>query len=408
MNLPFFIARRYLLSKRKKNFINIISMISMAMVAFITAALVIVLSVFNGLEHLLRSLNNSFDPEIKIEASAAKSFRCDKALLQKIEAVPGVAVVTQVIEDFALVKYNDANQIITLKGVSENFEKQDRIPQHSIMQGDLKLEKDGVSYALVGQGVANMLMLDVGNPLFSLNIYYIKNIKPGTTDPSSMYVRRSIAPGGVFSIITNIDENYVLVPLDFAQELLNYGDRRTSLEIKTTAGASVNEVDDALQRVLGSNFQVLNQEQQHKDLYSLLKMEKLFTFLSFSLLLAIGSINIFFSLMMLALDKKKDISVMAALGAGRPLIRNIFLTEGALISFCGAFIGLLLGGAICWLQATFGLVSMGMETSVAQGYPIKMAWDDFLATLAVVSIVSFAISARPAVLAARIANPTEA
>jgi lipoprotein-releasing system permease protein len=197
------------------------------------------------------------------------------------------------------------------------------------------------------------------------------------------------------------------VPLDFAKDLLNYGNKRTSLEIKTNEGANINSVQRRLQEMLGDSFNVLNQEQQHKDLYRLLKMEKLFTFLSLTLLLGIGSINIFFSLMMLAIDKKKDISILAAMGADQRLIRNIFLAEGALIAFTGALVGLVIGGLFCWLQLNFGIISMGMETSITQGYPIKISWIDFVATLGVVSVITFLISSRPAVLASRFVSPQQ-
>ncbi len=404
MNLPFFIARRYLFSKRKKNFINIISILSMVGVAFSTAALIIVLSVFNGLEDLLRSLNDSFDPEIKIEATTGKSFVSTDELIKKIKKIEGVKLVTEVIEDYAYVHYRDANQIVTLKGVSDNFIEQNRIPQENITQGKLRLKQGKINYAVVGQGISNTLTLAVEDPMFALQIYYIKDVKAGVTDPSRMYSKMNIVPGGVFSIIQYIDENYVLVPLDFARELFNYGNKRTSLEIKTEDGVSIDAVQSRLQDSLGKTFQVLTQEQQHKDLYRLLKIEKLFTFLSLTLLLCIGSINIFFSLMMLAIDKKKDISILAAMGASPRLIRNIFLAEGALIASSGAVIGLVLGGIFCWLQLNFGIISMGMESSITQGYPIKISWVDFAATLGIVSVITFLISSRPAVLASRFAS----
>lgn len=407
MNLPFFIARRYLFSKRKKNFINIISILSMVGVAFSTAALIIVLSVFNGLEDLLRSLNDSFDPEIKIEATTGKSFVSTDELIKKIKKIEGVKLVTEVIEDYAYVHYRDANQIVTLKGVSDNFIEQNRIPQENITQGKLRLKQGKINYAVVGQGISNTLTLAVEDPMFALQIYYIKDVKAGVTDPSRMYSKMNIVPGGVFSIIQYIDENYVLVPLDFARELFNYGNKRTSLEIKTEDGVSIDAVQSRLQDSLGKTFQVLTQEQQHKDLYRLLKIEKLFTFLSLTLLLCIGSINIFFSLMMLAIDKKKDISILAAMGASPRLIRNIFLAEGALIASSGAVIGLVLGGIFCWLQLNFGIISMGMESSITQGYPIKISWVDFAATLGIVSVITFLISSRPAVLASRFASPQQ-
>jgi len=401
LNLPFFIARRYLFSKRKKNFINVISILSIVTVAFITAAIIIVLSVFNGLGDLLRSLNNSFDPEIKIEAVRGKSFHATPDMLKKIQGVKGVEFVTEVIEDYAYVRYNDANQIVTIKGVSDNFVEQNRIPRENIIAGEFRLKKGNINYAIVGAGVSHTLSIASVNDIFPLHVYYIKNVKSGVTDPSKMYSRMEITPGGVFSIVQSFDENYVIVPLDFARDLLSYGDRRTALEIKTAFGADVNAVESRIQTLLGDDFDVLNYEEQHKDLYRLLKLEKLFTFLASIVLLGIGSINIFFSLMMLALDKKKDISVLSAMGADASLIRKIFMTEGALIAFLGAFSGMLLGGAFCWLQLHFAFISMGMDSSVTEGYPVKMEWTDFAVTLLVMSVITFVISFRPAIVASR-------
>jgi lipoprotein-releasing system permease protein len=400
LNLSFFIARRYLLSKRKKNFINVISILSLIGVAFSTAALIIVLSVFNGLDDLLRSLNNSFDPEIKVEAAKGKSFEVSEDLLRKIKSIEGIDIITEVIEDYAYVRYRNANQIVTLKGVSDNFIDQHRIDE-KIIDGKLQLKKGDVPYAIVGRGVQYALSIAVGDEQYTLQVYYINNVKSGSVDPTKLYSRKSILPGASFSIIQGFDENYVIVPLDFSKELLNYGNKRTSLEIKTKPEADIEYVQNNLKKLLGSSFAVLNADEQHKDLYRLMKMEKLFFFLAFSVLLGISSINIFFSLMMLALDKKKDISVLTAMGADKSLIKRIFVTEGALIAISGALIGLTFGGIFCWLQLQYGIISMGMQTSVTEGYPIKVIPSDFLYTLLVVFLITFLTSFRPAVLAAR-------
>ena len=403
MNLPFFIARRYLLSKRKANFINIISILSIGGIAFSTAALIIVLSVFNGLEDLLRSLNNSFDPEIKIEAAEGKSFEATPDLINKIRSIEGVAIVTEVIEDYAYLRYRDANQVVIVKGVSDNFLDQNRIPEENIVEGELKLKDGPVNYAIIGRGIQYSLSIATSDPLYPLQVYYIKNVNSVGLDASKLYSRENIVPGGVFSIVQNFDENYVIVPLRFAEQLFNYGNKRTSLEIKTGQGADIFEVEKRIQDVLGSTFNVLNHEEQHQDLYKLLKMEKLFTFLALSLLLIIGSINIFFSLMMLALDKKKDISILKAMGAGDGQVRNIFLAEGILIAFTGAFLGLALGMGFYWLQQQYGIISMGMETSITQGYPVKVKAMDFLLTMVVVSVITILISLHPAKMASKIA-----
>jgi lipoprotein-releasing system permease protein len=375
---------------------------SMIGVAFTTAALIIVLSVFNGLEDLLQTLNNSFDPQIKIQATTGKSFEVTPALLQKIESVNGVGIVTEVIEDYAYARYRDANQVIRLKGVGDNFISQHRIPKENIVEGTLALKKNGVSYAVLGRGVQYTLSVAIDEQLFPLQIYYIKNLKSSSIDPSNLYSKMNIMPGGVFSIVQNFDDSYVLVPLDFAKELLNYGNRRTSLEVKVAGNENTFTVEQRLQSVLGKSFNVLNHQEQHQDLYRLLKMERLFAFFALTLLLMIGSINIFFSLMMLALDKKKDIIVLSSMGAGVSLIRNIFLAEGALIAGLGAFFGLILGGILCGLQLRYGLISMGMESAVTPGYPIKVKPLDFGWVLLVVFSVSWLISIRPARLAANL------
>jgi lipoprotein-releasing system permease protein len=400
LNLPFFIAKRYLLSKRKKNFINFISWLSVCAVAVITAALIVVLSVFNGLGDLLRSLNNSFDPEIKVEAVEGKSFSVNDSLISELKAIEGVAIVTEVIEDYAYLRYREANQVITLKGVSDNFIDQHRI-DNAIVAGKLKLTEGDINYALIGRGIEYNLSIAVNDPLYPLQIYYIKSAAVTSLDPSKLYAKSNIVPGSVFSIIPNFDANYVIVPLRFAKELMAYDNKRTSLEIKMHPTASPEKVQQSLQKKLGSAFRVLNHDEQHKDLYRLLKMERLFVFIAFVVLLGVGSINIFFSLSMLALEKKKDISVLMAMGASRRLISAIFITEGGLIAFIGTMVGLLAGGVLCWLQLKFGLVSMGIESAVTDGYPIKPVVADFVLIFIVVAFLTFLISFRPAQLAAR-------
>jgi lipoprotein-releasing system permease protein len=205
----------------------------------------------------------------------------------------------------------------------------------------------------------------------------------------------------VFAIEKNIDENYVLLPLEFVNDLMNYGNRRTSLEVKVLLNTDIKNVQASIQKQLGNDFSVLTNEEQHKDIFRLLKIEKLFTFISLTLLILVGSINIFFSLMMLALDKKKDISILSAMGAHASLIKRIFLAEGALIAFTGAASGLLLGGLICWAQDQFGLVGMGMGNAIVSSYPVTMKMFDFVSVTFVIVVITFLISIYPARMASR-------
>lgn len=400
MNLSFFIARKYFFSTRKRNFINVISIISMIIVAICTAALIIVMSVFNGLEGLLRSLYSSFDPEIKIELKEGKSFELTDSLMQRIKNVDGVDIVTEVIEDYAYVKYRDSDMVVTIKGVSENFLEQNRIDT-AIVSGELKLRENDINYAIIGRGVQYTLSVMPGNDIYPLQVHYIKDVKSGSIDVSKLYSRKNILPGSVFAIEKNYDENYIFVPLEFARDLLDYGNKRTSLEIKVAPDHYPNKVKAGLEEVLATSFSVKNNEEQHADLYKLLKLEKLVVFIAFSFILAVGSINIFFALSMLAIDKKKDISMLYAMGAGNSLIKKIFISEGAIISLGGTAIGLILGGFICWLQQNYGLVSMGMETSVLDNYPVKMELTDFVYTALCVIFITLIISYRPAIIATR-------
>jgi lipoprotein-releasing system permease protein len=368
-------------------------------IAFSTAALIIVLSVFNGLEGLLRSLYSSFDPEIKIELKKGKSFEITPEFVAKLKAIEGIGIVTEVIEDYVYVRYREADIVVTMKGVSDNFLDQHRLDNH-LSDGRLVLKENGIDYAIIGRGVQYALSVSVSENLHPLQVFYIKNMK-ASMNPSELYTRKALEPGGVFSIEKNYDENFIFVPLQFAEDLLNYGNKRTSLEIQTTPDADLKAVQKNIALAVGDNFIVLTNEEQHQDLYRLLKIEKLFTFVALTLLILVASINIFFSLMMLALDKKKDISILFAMGGHTNLIRNIFLSEGTLIAFVGATAGLVLGGGICWLQDTFGLVGMGMENAIVSSYPVKMKMADFLLTSLVIVGITILVSFYPARLAAR-------
>lgn len=402
MNFPLFVALRYLVTRRKKNFIHIISFLALGGVAFSTAALIIVLSVFNGLEELLRSLNNSFDAELKIEPAKGKTFTVNDSLLQAIKTTTGVELVTEIIEDYAYVRYRDANQVVTLKGVSDNFLDHHRIDD-KIVAGRLILKEGETPYALIGRGIQYKLSVAVEDNQYMLQLYYIKNsARTGSTDISRLYARKSILPGGIFSIVQQLDDNYIIVPLEVARDLMDMGNRRTALEIKLRPGYSQQYVQQQLRQRLGQSFHVLNQDEQHRDLYRLLKMEKLFTFLSLSVLVAVSAINIFFILTMLALEKKRDISVLAALGATPRHIRNIFLLEGVLIAAAGTVTGLVLGGVVVMLQHQYGFIGMGMETSVTEGYPVKIIPTDFISVMLLVIVLTMLIAARPAVQAARL------
>ncbi|WP_324674141.1 FtsX-like permease family protein [Hymenobacter sp. GOD-10R] len=402
MNVPLLIARRYFSSKKKRNIISIISNISMIGVAVGTMALIIVLSVFNGLEDLVRSLYSKSDPDLVISATKGKAFEVRAPLLTKLKATPGVSLVTEVIEDNALLQYHDRQMVVKMKGVSENFFAQSNIDS-ALVEGDHQLMRGGEPYALLGAGVQHELSIALNNRFSPLHLLYPRNTgkKALSLNPENAFNEQNIFAGGVFLIEQHIDDSYIFVPLEFAQSLLRYGNKRTSLEVRVGKDYSISDVKETLRSELGTNFQVLDSDEQHVSLLKAIKVEKMFVFITFAFILLIASLNIFFSLSMLVIDKRKDVAVLMAMGCTRVTIRNIFLYEGAIVALVGAVTGLVLGVTICWLQQTFGLVSMGMATSVVDSYPVKMQFLDIILTSIAIIVITITVSIRPALAASQ-------
>jgi lipoprotein-releasing system permease protein len=403
VNVPILIARRYFLSKKKRNIITIISNISMVGVAVGTAALIIVLSVFNGLEDLVRSLYGKSDPSLVIAARQGKSFASDTLLISKIQSTPGVALLTEVIEDNALLQYHDRQMVVKMRGLSENYFGQIPIDSN-LLAGDHRLHRGEREYALVGEGVQHELGIVLDNRLAPLRLLYPRQ-EPGrktlNINPEKAFNEETILAGGIFQIEQHLDDSYLFVPISFAQQLLGYGNRRTAFYVRVGDSFKADNVKEELRERLGNGFTVLDSDEQHVSLLKAIKIEKLFVFITFAFILLIASLNIFFSLSMLVIDKRKDIAVLQAIGATEQIVRQSFLLVGAIVALVGAVVGLVLGVTICWVQQTFHVVSMGMATSVVDSYPVKMqASDIFFIALAIISI-TLAVSIRPALNAGR-------
>lgn len=366
-----------------------------------TMALVIVLSVFNGLEDLFRSLYGTFNSQIQVKAAEGKFFELTPELLNSINSVEGVESVAEVIEDNVVLTYREAQSIVKMRGVSNNFLKQNGLDS-VIVAGKLVLQEDGVDYAIMGSGVQFMLSVSLKDDLYPLQIWYPNNTKKtiDLNSPNAIF-RKPIRPGAVFAIEQQYDNNYIFVPLSFARDLVQAGNNRTSLEIKTASGIDIRKVQNALKAKLGNQYTVQNRDEQHANLLRAIQFEKLFVYITFSFILAIASFNIFFSLTMLALDKQKDVAVLSAMGASAGFIKRLFITEGAIIAFTGAATGIVLGFVICWLQQTFGFVSMGMQTSVVDAYPVQMRIEDFARVGLTIIIIVFVASYFPAVKASK-------
>jgi lipoprotein-releasing system permease protein len=393
VNLSFYIARRYLLGKKSQNAINIISAISVVGVMVGTLALVIVLSVFNGFDSVVKSLFSTFDPDIKITAVEGKTFIAGEATLEGLRSLPGVEAVSEVLEENVLLLYGEKQHIATIKGVDASFKDVTGLDS-MIYEGSMTLQDENRPYAVVGQGVAFHLRIGLSfvNPLW---VYTIdRNARFNMAQPEESIKRDFIYPSGIFAIEKDFDSRYVIVPIEFTRSLLSYPEEVSFLEVKLDPRYPPGEVHAAIAQFMGEGFTVRDREQQNELFYRVMRSEKWAIFLILTFILVIASFNIIGSLSMLIIDKKKDIVTLRNMGAGRRLIERIFLMEGWLISITGSFFGLVLGTLISWVQQRFGVIKLsGSGSFVIDAYPVRIEMLDILLIWLTVLFIGF-IAAR--------------
>ncbi len=386
MNLPFYIARRYLLAKKSQNVINIISGISVIGMAVGTMALIIVLSVFNGFDELIKSLYSTFDPEIKITLAEGKTFSPVITGFEEIRNLRGVHYFSEVLEENVLLRYGDRQYLATLKGVDDDFADVTGIDT-MIVDGAFELMDQNRPYAVVGQGVAYYLGIGL-NFLNPLNIYSIKRTENISVNPEQAINRKFIFPSGIFSIEQEHNVKYVIVPISFARDLLGYSDEVSAVEIKLYPGADQNEVQEEIHSILGNEYLVQNRNEQNELFYRIMKSEKWAIFFILTFILIVASFNIIGSLTMLILDKKEDINTLRSLGASNKLIRKIFLLEGWMISILGAIFGLIIGSLIAWLQAKYGFIKLNSSGSfIIDAYPVVYKFPDVIKIFTTVLLI---------------------
>ena len=388
MNLPFYIARRYLMAKKSQNAINIISGISVAGVAVGTMALITVLSVFNGFDSIIKSLYNSFDPEIKISIKEGKTFNPGEYPFEQIRNHESVAYYAEVLEENALLRYGDRQHIATVKGVDEQYKHVTGIDS-MIVDGEFALWDGQRPMAVVGLGVAYNLAIGL-NFLNPINIYIIKRRGNVSMNPEQAINRKLIFPSGMFSIEQEINSRYLLVPLTFARDLLQYTTEVSAIELRLHDDTDKFLAQKEIREILGEGFLVKNRNEQNELFYRIMKSEKWAIFFILTFILVIASFNIIGSLTMLILDKQRDIDTLDSLGASAPLIKRIFLLEGWMISISGALIGLILGSLISWLQAEFGLIKLsGSGSFIIDAYPVVFQPMDVVKVFLTVTGVGF-------------------
>lgn len=391
MSLSGKIAFRYLFSKKSHSAINTISMVSVSGVAIATMALVCTLSVFNGFQNLVASLFCSFDPELKISVVEGKTFNANDPRIKALKQLPQIDVLSEVIEDNALVRYKDRQVTATLKGVSDNFSQLTHIDS-ILYDGKFILSDSLVSYGTVGAGLS--MSLGVGaNFVEPMEIYAPKREgKVSMSNPASAFNIDYAYVTAIFSVNqAKYDESTIIVPISLARKLFEYTNEVTAIELKLKPYADIDDTKSEIKKLLGGEFKVADRYEQQEEAFKMMKIEKWMTFLILCFVLMIATFNIIGSLSMLIIEKKSDIATLRSLGADNQLISRIFLFEGWMISAIGAITGVAIGLVLCIAQEQFGLLRMGgnIGVFVVDAYPVKVVWTDLITILSVVFAIGF-------------------
>lgn len=385
MNLPLLISRRYLFAKRSTNAINIITGISVLGMAIGTAALILVLSVFNGFEDLLANLFGHFNPELKITPAKGKTFEVDSFVLVKMRALPGVEIVSETLEEIAFFEHDGSQDFGVLKGVDSLFARVNGIDSDTTLREGQYLLKEGErNYLVLGAGVRNKLSVNVSNPLSTITVYMPEQ-QSGVLDKP--FKARQATPSGTFAIQQEFDNEYVLTNIGFVRELLESPANRVSaLEIKCAPGANIKEIKAQARTLLGDGFTMKDRYEQNEAFFKVMQLEKWMGFAITSLMLLLMAFNTVGALWMIVLDKQRDISTLKSMGATDSMVYRIFLLEGFLLSLLGMGMGVVLAIALYIAQKTWGIVTIP-EGFLVASYPISMRASDFLpVTLTVLGI----------------------
>ncbi|MDR0688461.1 MAG: FtsX-like permease family protein [Prevotellaceae bacterium] len=393
MKPAFFIARRYLFAKKSHNAINIISLVSAVGVAVGVFALVVALSVYNGLDSLITSLYNTLSPDLKVTAVEGKVFDPQQFDFTSVKRTEGVAFYSETLEENAALRYRDRQHLATVRGVDETFLRRSGVAR-SIIEGEAAVRKGDVDMAIVGKVVAGMLNL---RPSFFdvLWVYFPKRgLRLHAINPSEAYTSEYLKPAGIFSIELDADSRYVLAPIDVVQRLLGYEREVSSVELYLQPGANAKSVKREVQKMLGGALKVQTREEQNEVLFRMMQGEKWAIFFILTFVLLVASFNSIGSLTMLIIEKKKDVKILHSLGAQDSLVRRIFISEGVMISFLGCAAGVALGLAACYAQVHLKLIKLS-GNFVVDAYPVKVDPADIGLVLATVMLIGCAAANIP-------------
>lgn len=374
MKIALFVAGKYFLSKKKNLFINIISAITVLVITLAVIAFIVLLSVFNGLEDMMQAQYNLLNPDLKISPRKGKVFRYDTDLKEKIQSVKGIQVISEALEDDAVFRYKDRQMIGKIKGVTDSFVALEGIAKQVII-GDFKLYEGRYARAVVGLGVATLMTMNIGDE--PLEVWY-PNRKQKITMSERDIRKLSLLPIGVYEVEYEHDGKYVIVPIEFTEELMQYNaQERSYLELKLQNPQNTAIVQKELMKMLGTDFLVENREQQQAEILRAIRIEKLIARIALSFVFLIACFNIFFLLTMITLEKRKDIALWQVIGAEKRFVQRVFVLQGVFIALSGAFLGLILGLILCLLQAEYGFIHLD---SRGTPYPVRLDWLDFVLT----------------------------
>ncbi|HEX2607532.1 MAG TPA: FtsX-like permease family protein [Flavisolibacter sp.] len=397
--MNFLFAWRYFKAKKSTNAINVISWISIVAIIIGTASLILVLSVFNGFEGLVKSLYSSFYPDLKITAVTGKQLVLTPAQLQQLRAIKGIQAVSLVAEDKAFLKNGDYQSFITLKGVDDEYRKVTTVARH-IIKGNYALGQPEEPLLVLGAGIENAVGVQSDRNLAPLSLYVPRKGDVNLADPLSSLNSDTVNTAGSFLIQQDFDNKYVLTNLGFVKQMLNLGpDDYSGAELAFSANQDPEQVQEQVKKLLGPTYQVQNRFEQNAGLFSVMQVEKWMIYAILSLILVVAAFNMIGALTMLVLEKKQDISVLHALGADRAFIQKIFLSEGLLLALIGGGIGMLLAFLTGWAQTRFHLIPLQGSTFMVDYFPVKMVYTDFIlvgATVLVIALIASWIPSRKA------------
>ncbi|MDD4656137.1 MAG: ABC transporter permease [Bacteroidales bacterium] len=402
MHLTLFISKRYLFAKKSHNVINIISVISAAGIAIGTAALIIILSVYNGFEGLIKSLYSTYESDLLITPATGKSFSPKTAQFNQIRNNNSVAAFCEIVQENVFVKYGNQESVATIKGVDSTFSKITHIKEY-IKEGEFSLYHGETPQAIMGRSMAFQLGLRV-HFIDPLQLYFpSRNRALYLVNPTSSLNLQEVFPAGLFTLDQNFDKKYIFIPIEIARNLLEYENEVSSVEIYTKEGVNINQFKEEVKKSLGPEYLVKDRYEQNETLYKMMKSEKVSIYIILLFILIIISCNLFGSLSMLIIEKREDAKTLKALGANNSLIKRIFLLEGWMISLLGIFIGVAVALFVSFIQQQFGIIPMP-GNFIVDSYPIIVKLQDVVLTICGVAVIGLFSAMLPFLIVKKIEN----